>query len=81
MKAALDISIYPLTENYKAEVLAFIEDLKTEPSLTVITNNLSTQIGGDYDLVFDTVKKALKKFHATKKAVAIIKIAEGIDIQ
>ncbi len=47
MRAAVEISMYPLGGDYVARILAFIERLHRHPELVVVTNDLSTQIWGE----------------------------------
>lgn len=47
MHAAVEISMYPLGEDYIARILAFIERLNRHRDLRVVTNDLSTQIWGE----------------------------------
>ena len=53
MHVAVEMSLYPLTGEFIPPILDFIERLKAQPGLTVVTNSMSTQVSGDYDRVFD----------------------------
>jgi uncharacterized protein YqgV (UPF0045/DUF77 family) len=46
MQSAVEISMYPLAEDYRPLIQAFIDRLNTYPELRVLTNTLSTQIFG-----------------------------------
>ena len=46
MHSAVEISMYPLAEDYRPLIQAFIDRLNTYPELRVLTNALSTQIFG-----------------------------------
>lgn len=61
MKIAVEISLYPLNQQYEAPILDFIHRLNEHERLKVNTNNMSTQIEGEYDLVMDVLKKELKE--------------------
>ena len=56
MKASVDISLYPLAEDYIPAIKEFIERLQQYPEVDVLRNNLSTQLYGDYDIVMDLLK-------------------------
>lgn len=60
MEISVEISMYPLTDNYLPYIKSFIERLQSTQGLSVVGNTISTQIFGDYDLVMDTVKKEIK---------------------
>ena len=51
MRAAVEISMYPLTGEYRPPIQAFIDRLNTHAGLTVRTNHLATQIWGPLDQV------------------------------
>lgn len=48
MRVSVDISLYPLTEQYVEPILAFIDKLESNPKLNIARNNLSTQVFGEY---------------------------------
>lgn len=60
MQTAVDISYYPLTEDYEAPIIQFIQNLKKYPGLKVATNQLTTQVSGEYDVVMTAVQAAMK---------------------
>lgn len=49
MRSAVEISMYPLAEDYRPLIQAFIDRLNTYPELRVLTNQLSTQLFGPLD--------------------------------
>jgi hypothetical protein len=49
MRAAIEISMYPLSGDYRPRIQAFIDRLNTHSQLRVLTNTLSTQIWGDLE--------------------------------
>ena len=64
MQLSVEISLYPLAEQqYKDEIWSFIHSLRKTDNLKVITNGMSTQVFGEYDLVMDTVNAEMKKVH------------------
>lgn len=57
---SVEISLYPLTPDFKPPILAFIARLRANPKLTVVSNTMSTQIQGEYDEVWDTLKREMR---------------------
>jgi uncharacterized protein YqgV (UPF0045/DUF77 family) len=51
MDAAVEISMYPLSGEYRPRIQAFIDRLNTYPQLRVQTNSLSTQVWGELDRI------------------------------
>ena len=60
MEVSVEISMYPLNENYVVYIKEFIERLQKTPGLSVVGNTISTQVFGEYDLVMDTIKHEIK---------------------
>ena len=57
MRISVDISLYPLTEDYVEPILAFIAQLESNSKLIVKRNSLSTQVFGEYRDVMDMLDK------------------------
>ncbi|MCP4000171.1 MAG: hypothetical protein GY727_04590 [Gammaproteobacteria bacterium] len=49
MKITVDISMYPLDADYKPAIKSFIKQLRAFEGLTLVSNQLSTQINGAFD--------------------------------
>ncbi len=75
MRAAVDISLYPLADEFIPAIQDFIERVNAYPGLAVITNRMSTQIVGDFDTVMDVLREEISTtFRAEGKAVFVLKI-------
>lgn len=57
---SVEISLYPLTPDFKPPIRDFIARLRANPRLTVVSNTMSTQVQGDYDEVWDTLKREMR---------------------
>ena len=77
MKISAEISLYPLDSEYIQIILDFIESLKKNPNLEIVTNGMSTQIFGDIDEVMPTITRATKELYEQKKAILVMKIGKG----
>lgn len=78
MKATIEISMYPLSDDYIQRVLDFLETLNQHDNITVETNGLSTQIFGDYDDLIDILKMEIFKVLTAQDAIFVLKIGKGI---
>ena len=56
MKTSIEISLYPLKEDYVPSIREFIERISAAPNVHVVRTDLSTQLYGDYDEVMDLLK-------------------------
>ena len=59
MEVSVEISIYPLTENYKPVINQFLKRLNSH-GLQTLTNGISTQVFGEYETVMNALQFALK---------------------
>lgn len=72
MFVSLEISKYPLTEDYISHVLAFIDRLQGHPELEVLTNPMSTHIYGPLEVAFPVVQRAIAESFAGPAAAALV---------
>jgi uncharacterized protein YqgV (UPF0045/DUF77 family) len=75
MDIAVELSLYPLDAQYIAPIEDFIARLRADSRLRVVTNSLSTQVFGPYELVFGALTRELRvTFENTAKAVFVMKV-------
>jgi uncharacterized protein YqgV (UPF0045/DUF77 family) len=78
MKTTVEISKYPLNEDYEPPILDFIERLNKNEKLRVNTNMTSTHVIGEYDYVMGVLQKEIKdSFVKYGKAIFVMKILNG----
>jgi uncharacterized protein YqgV (UPF0045/DUF77 family) len=77
MKTTVEISLYPLNNNYEKIVLDFIKKLHKNKKLTIETNGLSTQIFGEYEEVMKILTKEIFDLFQKNKAIFVLKIGKG----
>ena len=79
MRAAVEISMYPLVGDYRPPIQAFIDRLNTYSELHVLTNALSTQIWGDLDRVMSILAEEMRLSAATgPQLVFVMKVLPGL---
>lgn len=80
MHVAVELSLYPLTEQFVPPILDFIGRLRARPGLSVVTNSMSTQVSGDYDTVFEALGAEMRRtLEGDRRAVFVIKVLGGGD--
>ena len=77
MKATVEISLYPLNDDYINCVLQFLEKINRYPFLDVETNGVSTQIFGDLDDIMDMLKKEMKDVLEAYPSMFVMKVGKG----
>ena len=80
MRAAVEISMYPLTGDYRPPIQAFIDRLNTHPDLTVRTNTLATQIWGPLDRIMAILTEEMTRSAAAgaPQLVFVMKVLPGL---
>lgn len=74
MRITVELSLYPLTENYVAPIRDFIASLKTYKDLSIVTNATSTQIVGEHAYVFEILSKETETTFASGHNVFVMKV-------
>ncbi|TVR81216.1 MAG: hypothetical protein EA409_06865 [Saprospirales bacterium] len=78
MEATVELSIYPLHDDYKGRVKDFLKKIRSHSGLTIESNGMSTQIFGPYDLMMDCLIPDIREALDHQQAMIVIKIGKGI---
>ena len=79
MRAAVEISLYPLTDVYRPLILDFIRRLNQHAALIVRTNSLSTQIWGELDQLMQILSLEMAHGAAgSPQLVFVLKVLPGV---
>lgn len=74
MKISLEISLYPLDDNFLSIIQDVVKRLNADSTVTCITNTMSTQIFGEFDCVMKLLKDTVKySFETYGKQVFVAK--------
>lgn len=75
MRVAVDISLYPLAEEFLTPIKDVIRRINEHESVEVETNAMSTQLRGEYDDVMNVLDREIRRtFEEVPKAVFTIRI-------
>ena len=78
MQIAVDISLYPLNDTYIPPIKAFIERLGRHPGLSFEYNSMSTQVRGEFEVVFEALRAEVRDtFAGPDRAVFVLKLLGG----
>jgi uncharacterized protein YqgV (UPF0045/DUF77 family) len=79
MRAAVEISMYPLTGDYRPPIQAFIDALNTHAGLTIRTNALATQIWGELDRIMSVLTQEMTRSGSgAAQLVFVMKVLPGL---
>ena len=75
MKIGVEISLYPLTEDYIPPIRGFIDRLNADGRFKVVTNDMSTQVFGAYDEVMEALTREMRPtFERDGKSIFVMKV-------
>jgi uncharacterized protein YqgV (UPF0045/DUF77 family) len=74
MKTSVEISYYPLDQEYIPPIKDFIARMNRYEGLVARTNGMSTQVFGEYDILMDALTRELKKSFENPHSVFVMKI-------
>jgi uncharacterized protein YqgV (UPF0045/DUF77 family) len=81
MKISVEISKYPLKEEFGTPILSFIDRLKTYSELVVHSNTMSTQVFGEYDDVHRILQKEMRASFESPDTVVMVMKWVNADLQ
>ena len=69
MFCSVEISMYPLKENFKPSIIAFIKNLRKYSFLKLDTNGMSTQVFGEYKRVMNAINTEMENTFLNENSV------------
>ena len=61
MNIVADMSLYPLKDGPVPDIIEFITELREQDDIEIVSNQLSTQIRGEFDAVMGAVNACMKQ--------------------
>jgi len=82
MKITVELSMYPLAADYKPSIRAFVKELRGCAGIEIVTNQMSTQVCGEFADVMPAVNGCIERaMAANDKVVFVAKFLNtGLDI-
>lgn len=74
MKTSVEISYYPLNQEFVPPIREFIDRINAYDGLTAKTNGMSTQIFGEYDVVMQALVQEIRNSFENPHSVFVMKV-------
>ena len=75
MEISVDISLYPLKDEYIDPIIKFIAAVEKNSSIKVVKNSLSTQVFGEYKTVMSIIEDEIfNVFDELPDSVIVLKM-------
>ncbi len=74
MKVSVEISYYPLREEFVPPIREFIHRLNQHEGIVAQTNGMSTQVFGEYRIVMSVLTEEMEKSFENPHSVFVMKV-------
>lgn len=81
MHITVEISYYPLADQYDQPVFELLDLLKNHPEISIEVGTMSTLLGGEYEPVMDLLNNAMKQLMQKYPSVFSLKIANACEVK
>jgi len=82
MKIVADLSLYPLKDGPVPEIIQFIKRIRQRQGIEIVTNQLSTQLRGDFEAVTGAINHCMREvMEASSNTVVLVVKYLNIDLE
>jgi len=81
MKIVADMSLYPLKDGPIPAIIEFIEELQGRDGIEIVTNQLGTQLRGEFDTVTGAINHCMFKSMTASNTVVLVVKYLNIDVE
>lgn len=81
MKIVADMSLYPLRDGPVPTIIEFIRDLRGQDGIEIVTNQLGTQLRGEFEAVTGAINRCMRKAMEAPNTVVLVVKYLNIDVE
>jgi uncharacterized protein YqgV (UPF0045/DUF77 family) len=81
MKIVADMSLYPLKDGPIPSIIEFIRELQDQAGIEIVTNQLGTQLRGEFDAVTGAINQCMRKAMQAPNTVVLVVKYLNIDVE
>lgn len=74
MQVTVEVSLYPLTNDYEGLIISFIKKMKNRPHLEVMTHSMSTYIKGEVKEVMSGIGQTMHELGPDIASALVMKV-------
>jgi len=75
------MSLYPLRDGPIPRIIEFIKDLRDQDGIEIVTNQLGTQLRGEFEAVTGAINHCMRKAMETPNTVVLVVKYLNIDVE
>jgi uncharacterized protein YqgV (UPF0045/DUF77 family) len=80
MKIVADLSLYPLKHGPVPDIIEFIRGLQVQEGIEIVSNQLTTQLRGDFEAVTGAINRCMHKAMMASNTVVLVVKYLNIDV-
>ena len=81
MNIVADLSLYPLKDGPVPEIIKFIKEMREQDGIKIVTNQLSTQLRGNFEAVTGAVNHCMKMAMSAPNTVVLVVKYLNVDLE
>jgi uncharacterized protein YqgV (UPF0045/DUF77 family) len=81
MKIVADMSLYPLKDGPIPTIIDFINELQAQADIEIVTNQLGTQLRGEFEAVTTAINHCMHKAMLASNTVVLVVKYLNIDVE
>jgi len=81
MNIVAEMSLYPLKDGAVPAIIDFIRELRRQDGIEIVSNQLSTQVRGEFEAVTGAVNRCLRKAMAAPNTVVLVVKYVNVDLE
>lgn len=81
MKIVADMSLYPLKDGPIPTIIEFIKDLRVQDGIEIVTNQLGTQLRGEFEAVTGAINHCMRKTMMAPNTVVLVVKYLNVDVE
>lgn len=81
MNIVAEMSLYPLKDGPVPEIIEFIREMQEQDDIEIVTNQLSTQLRGDFEAVTGAIRNCMRKTMTMPNTVVLVVKYLNVDLE
>ena len=81
MNIVADLSLYPLKDGPIPDIIEFIREMREQGGIQIVSNQLSTQLRGEFEAVTGAINHCMRKAMAAPNTVVLVVKYLNVDLE
>jgi uncharacterized protein YqgV (UPF0045/DUF77 family) len=81
MKIVAEMSLYPLKDGPVPDIIAFIREMSEQQGIEIVSNQLSTQLRGEFEAVTGAINRCMRKAMEASNTVVLVVKYLNVDLE